>query len=539
MPIFPVRDIAKYGIITDQDPYTLPVGAWSSGVNVRFRNGSVTRAPVFRNVQGLTNASPRFCTANTPNAGFSSIIIGSLNGRVTSITSGVGETDISIAGYTNSNAEAPFTSTHLADVFYVNRSDRIPWSLRTSDTVFQPLANWDATWRAQLLRSCGSALVALGITKGGASFPTMVKTSEFAIADSVPSTWDAADPTTNATENILAEMDSPIVDAQTLGEVMFIYGLEETWLMQADGSENVWSYHKIFNDAGAINANCVVEVNKMHFVFGLNDIWKHDGVSKVSICDQRVRDFIFSSMNLAATNRCFVSYNAKLKEITFNYVSADALASFGTQTSGCNRAAVYNITTDTWTFDDLPFVFGSAEANLDTITPWDGATASWATIGGTWADQNDSLKRVAVMVGDDASTFDITRSLYAFDLQGPGSVVALPVDTKATMGWQLSRDGIDLDEVGVDLRGYKTINTIYPQARLQTDAVPVTFSFGSADYFSEAVTMSDPQTYDGLALYKLDYNSAGRYLLMQMSHDDWHYVNITGFDLDLDVTGER
>src|SRR6187455_244295 len=121
MAIAPVRDIAKYGIITDVDPYSLPVGAWSSGVNVRFRNGSITRAPVFRNVLELGTASPRFCTANTPNTGFSSVIVGYLNGKVTSIANG-SESDLSISGYVPSDAEAPFTSTHLADVFYMNRS---------------------------------------------------------------------------------------------------------------------------------------------------------------------------------------------------------------------------------------------------------------------------------------------------------------------------------------------------------------------------------------------------------------------------------
>jgi hypothetical protein len=117
--------------------------------------------------------------------------------------------------------------------------------------------------------------------------------------------------------------------------------------------------------------------------------------------------------------------------------------------------------------------------------------------------------------------------------------VALDVDTNATKGWQLSRDGIDLDEVGADLRGYKVVSTIYPQARLEVDAQPINFSFGSADYFNESVTFSPVQTYDGSSLYKLDYNSAGRYLSMKMDHDDWHYVNITAFDLDLDVNGER
>jgi hypothetical protein len=29
MTIFPIRELAKYGIITDQEPYDLPTEAWS------------------------------------------------------------------------------------------------------------------------------------------------------------------------------------------------------------------------------------------------------------------------------------------------------------------------------------------------------------------------------------------------------------------------------------------------------------------------------------------------------------------------------
>jgi hypothetical protein len=309
--------------------------------------------------------------------------------------------------------------------------------------------------------------------------------------------------------------------------------------MTADGSENVWSYHKLYGNLGAINANCAVEVDKKHYVFGLNDIWMHDGISQpVSLVDQRVKDFIFSTINISKANRCFVYYNAKLKEVCFNYVSGDNLTGFAAK-DGCNRAAIYNIPEDNWTFYDLPYIYGAAEANLDTIQTWSSVTATWATIGGSWLDQQDSLKRVTVMVGDSDTTHSLSRSLYAFDIQGPGSAIALPVDTNATLGWKLNRDGIDLDELGVDLKGYKLLSSIYPQGRLEIGAVPVSFSFGTADYFTTDVEMSPVQTWDANTLYKLDYNASGRYLSMRIEHDDYHYASLTGFDLDLDVLGER
>jgi hypothetical protein len=366
----------------------------------------------------------------------------------------------------------------------------------------------------------------------------MVKTSEFALADTVPSSWDETDPTTDATENILAEMRSGITDAQNLGEEIIVYGLEEAWTMTADGSEEVWSYHKLFDDAGSLNANCSIEIDKQHYVFGLYDIWRHDGTSKASISDQRVRDFVYQSIDMSKSNRCFVHFNERLKEVYFCFASGDRGVGFPIN-DGCNRAAVYNIAEDNWTFYDLPYVYGAAEANIDTVDTWTSTTLTWSTAGGSWLDQDDSLKRISVMCGDVDATTGVSRSIYAFDLQGPGSVVSLPVDIKATLGWTLERDGIDLDEVGADLRGYKLCSSIYPQARLETDAQPLTFEVGSNDYFNQSPIMSAPQTYDGNTLYRLDFNTSGRYLKMLISHNDWNYIKLSGIDFDLDVLGER
>lgn len=542
MPIIPVRGIAKAGVITDMDPYSLPVGAWSMGLNVRFRNGDITRAPVFRTAApALANVAPRFLSANSPSAGFDAIIVGYLNGRVTSIISGA-ETDLSITGFSNTNAEATWTTCHLGDVFYINRSDRAPWSLKTSDTIFHTLLNWapvDGPWTANILRASNSALCAFGITQAGASYPTMVITSEFAQVGTVPTTWDYTLGTNNATRNVLGEMEGVITDAAALGEGIVVYGLNEAWSMIADGSANRWAYHRMFTGYGAISANCAVEVDKQHFVFGPTDIWKHDGITPISICDERTREFIFSALNISLKNRCFVKYNDRLKEIYFAYISGDAFTAFLGGTGGCNRQAVYHVPTNTWSFDDLPFVFGGAMANVNTIQTWTTTTALWSTVGGTWADQEDSKKKVFVMVGDVSDPYNLTESLYAFDLQGPGSVVAFTVDQHATKGWSLFRDGIDLDEVGADLKGYKVLNSIIPQGRLEVGAAPITFSFGSADYFNDPVVMSAPQTWDGDTLYKLDYNAAGRYLSMQVTHNDYRYVKLTGFDFDMDVLGER
>ena len=540
MPIEHVRDIASVGVITDMSPFDLPLGAWSWGSNVRFRNKTISRAPVLRSaLTGLSQSSPRFLSSTRPASGYDAVIIGYLNGCVSYIQNAA-ETDYSVSGFTNNSSEAVYTSCILGDIFYINRNDRAPWALLSSATQFEILPNWapvSGPWTCNILRACNSALCAFGVTQDGVYYPTMVLTSEFTVEETVPPTWDYTLGTNNATQNSLEQMNGPITDACPLGNVMMVYGENETWVMYLTGDDNIWGYTPLFSDAGAINANCAVEVDKKHFVFGLQDIWMHDGNSKVSIADEKVREFIFASLNVSLAYRCGVTYNPNLKEVCFRYPSGDQYCYF-TNADGCNRQAVFHIPTQTWSFDDLPFVFGSTMANLNTTQTWNTVPGTWATIGGTWFSQQAAISRVMCMVGDVNSTFNLTESLYAFDLEGPGSIVSYPVDTNATQGWTLIRDGIDLHELGTNLRNYDLISTIYPQARMDPAAQPISFSFGSADYFNETVTMSAPQTYDGNTLYRLDYNAAGRYLFMEITHDDYRWVQFNSLDLDVDTTGD-
>jgi hypothetical protein len=508
------------------------------GVNVRFRNRNVSRGPVFRSVYTLGTSDPRYVLGSSPTSGVDLCFVGYKNGRVKKYASG-GEVDYSITGYVPADSEGQWSHVHLADVLYVNREDRIPWYLTTSDSQFHALTGWDAGWRAKLIRACGGALVALNVTKGAVSHPTMVKTSSIPTASTVPASWDETDPATNATENILAEMEGPIVDACGFGNSLCIYGLQETWLMRPVGAGDIFDYEKLSFSKGAISNNCTYEIKGKNFVFGPNDIWMHDGVSEMSICDEQVREFIFGSINLSKANRCHITYNAQLKELSFNFVSGDELVKFR-DGEGCNRAAVYNLVSNTWTFDDLPFVFASARVNIDNSVTYAtiDAALTYEDIGSTYLGLEDGLKKCLVYVGESNAALGLSTKLYAFDVFGKGSLVASPVDENATGDMYLERMGIDLDEIGKELRGEILCQSIFPQARLGADAAPLQFEVGAAEYFDQDPTWAPVQTYDGQELRKLDFGIAGRWLAIKITFPDYRELTLTGFDFDLDAMAD-
>jgi hypothetical protein len=538
-----LRNLGQYGVITDVDPYDLPPNAFSMAVNARFRNNRATRAPVFRDVLALGTSNPRYLASELQNSGLDLIFIGYLNGTVTRFVSGA-ETNYSVSGYTPNTAEAAWSSCHLADLFYINRPDRAPWVLASGASSFEVLPNWPGSTTCGLIKSYASALVALNVTESGTNFPTVVRTSSFALAESVPTSWDYTNPATNATRNVLAEMEGPITDANILGNVLIIYSLEQTWVMNFDGSAEIFDYVQLPWSKGAVNANCSIQIDGQHYVFGSDDIWTHNGTSEQTIADQRVKDFIFGALDTTKLNRCFIAHNPLYKEIAFCFCSGDAYTGFAPDPSGtvtgCNRAAVYNYGTQTWTFDDLPYVYMGARGSVDQSLTYATVTSTYQTIGGTYQSLDGSFVRVPLFVGDTNANYSLTENLYAFDPYGPGSQSTAPVDTNATLGMTLYRDGVDLDDLDEDLQGFKRISYIVPQGRLDANALgDLMFTFGASDGFNDAPVFTTPMGYDGDVNYKIDINQAGRYLSYQATWDDYHYVTLSGFDFAYDVEGER
>ena len=547
MPIVKLRNLGTKGVITDQDPYALEVGTWSSGVNVRFRNNKITPAPVFRTVKTpLEEADPRYSFTAGIGATNNEMFIGYLSGNVYYYSNGV-ETLYSPGGYVTSSVEANWTSYTIGNVVYLNRADRPPWYLLPTGANFEDLSavgsapdRWEPTWTARSIAQCGGAIVALNVTKGAATYPTMVKTSSIVEADSIPASWDHTIPATLATENILQAMDGQIMAACQLGTDLIIYGQREAWRMHPDGSTFVFSYTKLSYDKGSINTNCAIELDGKNYVFGIDDIWVHDGISEQSLCDTTVRDFIYGSLNQSQAERCWVQYNPRLNEIYFGYVSGDENVHFGGVT-GCNRQAVYNMTTETWSFDDLPSIFNTDNGPVSNILTYATVTTTYDEMGGTYQDQEDGGKRIVVAVGDTNTEYGLVGSLYAFDLEGPGSVAPYPVDANATAPVRFERVGIDLDELDAKLRDYKLLSTVYPQARVDTTGgYSLQIAVGASDNPGDLNPVwGEYQPYDGVVNYKIDVNKAGRWLAIKVLWEDWHPFTLTGFDLDIKTTGRR
>lgn len=547
MPIGPIRNLGQYGVITDQDPLLLPPAAFTMGVNARFEDNTISRGPVFRKSGPLsTNSYPRYAVSYKQTTGNPNFVVFNDDGTAVQWSPsgiyGSSESPVTASGWTASTYQFPYTGTLINDVVYVNRPDRVPWYKATGGSSFATIPNWDSSWRCQALRSVAGVCVAINVTKGATVYPTMVKTSDYMVYDSTPGSW-VASTTNSATENILADLQEPLVDGCVLRDRMVLYSQNETWLMEPRYDNLMFNYRRIWRDRGLISQNCVVEHDSIHYVFGNDDIWKHDGFTPVSLAAGVVRDFIFNNLVKGQTWQFFVTHAPRQSEVIFCYLSTDPYCAFPVGGSvgypGCNRAAVWNYRANTWQFYDLPYVTSSGLLPPVTgLTYTNFGSTTYTNLSGTYSSFGDTSKLALMMVAPVVGA--LPASVRSFELVN--SVAANgTVDSAATAPVYLENAQIDLDSLGVELRGYKVIRAIYPAARFDPGAAPLSFSFGSADYQnSPPPVYGTAMTYDGASLYKLDYMTAGRFLSCQIRYSDpSHDFSLIGLDMDFSVTGHR
>lgn len=558
MPIVPVRGLGSVGIITDVPPTDLPLNAWSDGRNVRFNQGRVERSPIFRTyakdgligfVTTTFNLDKLVFIHGLYNQGsFDSMILGMLNGRLYQLANG-NLTNVNV-GHVDATSSKPYTSCTLSGCTYINRADAVPRVLLPVGGVFGDLPAWTSTWRCEALRAFGSQLVALNVTKGATNFPLMVKISDVATYGSAPTSWDQTDTTKLSVENTLSQARTQIVDGLALGNDFIVYTHDEVWKVVNVGGQFLFDFLRLpFDNVGLINQNCMVEVNGKHYAWSETDIYVHDGVGKQSISDQRVRETFFRSVNMSKSNVFFTAHDKSHNEVLFCCISSNG--QHVSDATYCNYAAVYNYQNNTWSFRDLPNVSSSSTANTNTVYTWTSvpSTLTWDTVGGSWADQEDSFSRSCVfaVVANSAMGITGTDRIDVLDFADKGRLT-LPVDAAAAanpIAW-VQRDGLHFDEAGLDVRSYKHMRSVTVMgSTINNDtAIQVRLSGGLTSFTptleSWEYELGDPEL--ELVLfddYKHDTRIGGRYITVYFDCPTPNDFSLDGYDADMVRTGGR
>jgi len=311
------------------------------------------------------------------------------------------------------------------------------------------------------------------------------------------------------------------------------------YLMEYTGSSLVFNFRRLFATGGIINTNCVAEVEGKHYVFGSDDIYIHDGISRKSIADGRIRRKVFSNILRNNFKKCFVLHDSATSLIYFCYKSIDSSLEFN-NTNFCNKAAVYNYKNDTWSFMDLPNIVGGSEITFDLSDKTYPATSnSYQSYNTSYSSFNADTAKIPAMIGVTDTANGLTESrTYAADLPTIGKISIEP-ETETVKEAYVERIGIDLDDTGLPLRSYKTILSITPQAEFSATEGELTLKIGATDRASDAVVWYTEYDFRPDTVERIDTKASGKYLAYRLSMNEIEDFKFSGFDVEVVSTSKR
>lgn len=572
MANLPVRELGKVGALPDSNPYNIPLNGFNDANNVVFREGNITRAPVFKQFYAAVKSSKSWADFGTDTwASASSVTFETAQGGNTNTSRFLGsysdasngevvfvcDNDGTVRAYPGGTLqfvtpgsgvvtnEEPWAHGLVGGLSMLSRNGMVPYARNLlSDSTYLSLGTnttWGSTTTASVVRAYNDFFVALNVTKGSTNYPTMVKWCDPVQYGSAVSAmdWDATSTVNSAGENVLGEMTTPIKDGLKLGTQFIIYSDDQVWIMEYTGSSLVFNFRRLFSTGGVINVNCVTEVEGKHFVFGVDDIYVHDGATKKSLADNRVRRAIFKNLDISKAKRFFVVHDPVGSFIYFCYYTRQSETGY-VGTDFCNKAAVYNYREDSWSFMDLPNVAGGTNTKL-AITPGTYSTVNqgYANYTSSFIGFDGNTPRFPVMLGVTDTNNGLSESrVYAVDLPMLSSINLAVHPETIKPAWVL-RSGIDLDEAQAGLRGYKYINNVVPQMEFDSSYGAFNWQIGATDTAGGPIVYSTDYNYNPSQDYMINCRAFGRYLAYKVTVDTADNFRFSGFDADVRQFNKR
>lgn len=518
MPYVPLRNIGAGGIITDQAPYDLEMTQFPNGNNVVIEDGKLGKAMGYRVREDLgfqpTHVQGWLYSGNN------SLVVGSLNKLYRYNGSTV--TNVTKTSDTTNYANSPrWQGVQIGTAMLMNNGSETPQYMLPSGSRFADLPSWPSQLITNCIKPFNSFLVMSGYEQGSSKYPFTVRWSDEYDPTTVPGSYDITSTTNLSGETTLSGKNGQLVDQLALNGSNIIYAERGVFAMSFIGAPLVFSFREIFEDDGIINRGAVASFFGRHLVVGQNDIYVHDGNTKQSIVDKKVRRRFFTEM--ADTRSVFCQTVPDRSEVWICYANDDAA-----DAQSANRALVYNWAQNAFTFIDLPGVRALAVAdNMDTGGSWDVAPGTWAASTDYWSNASASTNAnnikifSAGYVDSDLIQHNETNGF------GGNAITAFVEATK-----------IDLDSItGSATNTIKQIMGIMPQIE---GSGTLNISVGISNAPQQGVAWQSQTTYNVETDHKIDVRASGRYLALRFesesASDSWR---ITGLDIDVREVASR
>ena len=520
MTIVKVPNCGSIGIVQDLSVHELPINAWTDANNIRFLDGYVNQtyghsevydsaAVIPYHVLPVIIGSTRYWLYASL-AKIYCVTITAGSAVHTNLTRQTAGNDVDYTATANS-----WTSTVLGGVPILNAGNTtdVPqfWDLNTANN-FAALTNWPTSTYCKSLRTYKNSLVALNVTKGSTNYPYMIKWSHPADAGSVPSSWDETDPTKDAGEYDLSEGYDHIVDGLQLRDSLIVYKEKSVFRIDFTGGTYVYSVRRVLGMSGAMNRNCIAEIDGYHVVLTTDDIIVHDGEQAVSVLDKSTRRWLFQHIDTDELYRSFVFKNPFFNEVFICFPSIGA--------DYPDTAIVYNYVDKTISKRALPNVHHANYGQIDNTLAgtWASDNEPWASDLTLWDSQDLVPSTSRVLMGSNAQKLYMLDASSSFD----GTQVSGYVERRGL--------GLDADE------NIKLVKGIRPRITGNVgDTVLV--SIGSQeDPYADPVYTTMTHTIGSTV--RDNCLVAGRYIAVKFATGSAYNWRLDSYDLEVETLGD-
>lgn len=526
----PITGLSQFGMIADQSPHELPLGAFSFVKNMRVQDGALESAGGHTPAFSPPSIVPLFLMPY-PGNGLHAWLYADAqkvwalaNGTHNNITRQTAAVDVNYSG-------SEWTGSILNGIPVLNNGSDVPqmWVPPQVGSRLTPLTAWPVNQTAKVLRAFKNHLVALNVTKGAVQYPHLVQWSHPADPGTVPVSWDITDPTKDAGEVSLTDTGGQLVDALSLRDVNVVYKEDAIYLMQYVGGAAIYGFKLVSTDVGALTRNAIAAFNYQgpkHCILTANDVVVFDGNSIVSIITERMRKWLFNTISSADLQKSMVRANPAKNEIWVCFCSDGS--------GRLETALVWNWLHNTLTVKQLPEItfleLGVVSGAGSTADTWAGDLQTWASDNAGWGANayNAGIRQLLAGIAVPAA------NLLLLDTTGGFSGAAMEVVAERT----------GLTVVGTDKQGnpiedgevVKLVTEVWP--RIETSsAQQIEVYVGTQMQRDQPVTWSGPYLFEPTTMRKINCLVSGKLISVRfraLSSIPW---KLLGYDLELKPIG--
>ena len=504
------------GLATDLPPYRYPPTVWTFGQNVQMADGFPKRADGFGAVFDAPLHLSRF-HVNVQQENQSTWVY--CGDKLISTYDGA-HTDITGAEvFDSTGLDSPWSGGIMNRHAILNNQTNVPLFWRVGLGNVAPLNDWPSDRFARSMRVFREYLIAMDITETAVRDEQLVRWSDVAPPNSVPTSWTAG-PLSLAGSVSAMFTPGPVVDGLTLRDQFMIYKAHATFVLTLIGGRFVMRQRPLFSTLGVLSKNCAVEWRGSHLVLADGDVVLHNGTEAQSLVDRRIKSTIFSNLSTQKYQNSYVVMDKENAEIWVCFVENGE--------DFPKRAAVWSIADNKWGIRDLgnadqawPYgAEGVVVFSTSDEPTWSSRTTTWTTDAGFWDSAGGSAAEETLLFSSDGAgpLFQNIGDRESFDGVAPVAI--------------LSRSGLDL---GVGDQ-YKHVSRVWPRVEAEAGTV-VQVRVGGQAAADSPVIFGEFADFIVGTDESVGADSSGRYIAIEFRTETSALWSSPSFDLEVTVRG--